>query len=349
MSSLPQDLNSISRRDFLKLKSLLIVWFYFLQSFGINVLAKETKKIDYSLLDKLKELNFSKEVKKELDFRVYLQKKYCTDVNGKLNSLDRFIKEMTNFIVSQKDFNDFKLLNSVKDEQIDLGYMINSTAKHNELRSLKYLQNKILSNKDDKMLEQALLYSINSQSIDTTIHLIKQKLNIDKNTQKTILLKLQQKEYDKFYEKLTNRNLLPQLAAKNYDKHIRKLPKRIGYSDYRRYATYKNFEESLFDIVYNSVAHLYMNYVIDDFDVKLNNKKVQVSIWNHNSIYPYNFIQQLDKSLILYGYDDLIDEFKKYSITDIEEIMRYKKFLKDAIVCDLRDINRYSFIEIDVL
>lgn len=308
MSNLPQN---IDRRDFLKLKSLLIIWFYFLQSFGINILAKETKKIDYSLLDKLQELNFSKNVKKELDFRVYLQKKYCTDANGKLHPLSRFIKEMTNFIVSQKDFNDFKLLNSIKDEQIDLAYMLNSTAKHNELRSLKYLQKKILSVKDDKMLEQALLYSINSQSIDTAIHLIKQKLNIDQNTQKTILMKLQQEEYDKFYEKLTNRNLLPQLPSKKYEKHTRKLPKRIGYSDYRRYETYKNFEESLFDIVYNSVAHLYMNYVVDDFDVKLHSKKVHISIWNHSNIYPYDFIQQLDQSLILYGYDDLIDEFKE--------------------------------------
>jgi len=64
----------ITRRDFLKLKSFALVWCYFLQDFGINMLNSEVKKIDYALLDKLQKLPFSDEVKKEINFRVMLQK-----------------------------------------------------------------------------------------------------------------------------------------------------------------------------------------------------------------------------------------------------------------------------------
>jgi len=114
---------SISRRDFLKLKSFLLIWYYFLQSFGINLLSDNSQKIDYNLLDKLQNLPFSDEVIGELNLRVNLQKKYSTNANGQTVPLDRFIKEITNFIISKKDFKDFKLLSSIKDEQIDYNYM----------------------------------------------------------------------------------------------------------------------------------------------------------------------------------------------------------------------------------
>jgi len=68
------ELEPISRRDFLKLKSFLLIWYYFLQSFGINLLSDNSKKIDYSLLDKLQNLPFSNEVMEELNLRVNLQK-----------------------------------------------------------------------------------------------------------------------------------------------------------------------------------------------------------------------------------------------------------------------------------
>lgn len=67
--------SNITRRDFLKLKSLMMIWITFLQSFGINLFAQSSiKKIDYSLLDKLLELPFSDAVMSELKFRVDLQK-----------------------------------------------------------------------------------------------------------------------------------------------------------------------------------------------------------------------------------------------------------------------------------
>ena len=120
----------------------------------------------------LKQSNFVKReaVMSELKFRVDLQKKYNTDANGNIHSLDRFLKEIVNFIVSNKEFNDFKLLTSISDEQIDYTHMFNTTAKHNEVNSMKYLQQKLISHKDESMLHSALEYAIKTQSFDTTLY-----------------------------------------------------------------------------------------------------------------------------------------------------------------------------------
>jgi large-conductance mechanosensitive channel len=185
----------ISRRDFLKLKSLLMLWYYFFQSFGINLFVSDDEnKIDYKLLDKLIELPFSAEVIDEIKLRVDLQNRYNTDANGNIVSLNRFIKEIINFIISKKIFSDFKLLNSIKDKQIDYSYMLNATAKHNEVNSMQYLQQKIISYKDDTMLNNALEYAIKSQSFDTTLYLMQQNIKLDSNSQKQ-LLKVLHKEH----------------------------------------------------------------------------------------------------------------------------------------------------------
>lgn len=98
---------------------------------------------------------------------------------------------MSNFIIKNKNISDFKLLNSIRDEQFDISYMLNATAKHNAIDSMKYLEKKLLVSKDNKMLEQALVYAIKSQSIDTTIYLMNQKIDLDSEIQKFLLLTLQ--------------------------------------------------------------------------------------------------------------------------------------------------------------
>lgn len=206
IDNLPASTNTtITRRDFLKLKGLMLLWFYFIQTFGINIFAQEIRrKSDYEILDKLLKLPFTDIVKKELELRVFLQKKYCYDGNGNLHSLNRFLQEMINYIVSNENLNDFKLLNSIKDEQIDYIYMLNSTAKHNQVESLQYLKRKLISLKDNTILTNALEYAIKSQSYKTTLHLMQQKIKIDTKTQDKFLLVLQKDEYDIFYKKISN-------------------------------------------------------------------------------------------------------------------------------------------------
>lgn len=347
MDDLPQN---IDRRDFLKLKSLLVIWLYFLQSFGINILAKESSKIDYSLLDKLQKLTFSKDVKEELDLRIYLQKKYCYDGNGKLHNLNRFIKEITNFIVSKKDFNDFKQLNSIKDDQIDLVYMLNSTAKHNELNSMKYLQKKLLTNEHSNILSQALEYAIKSQSFDTTIHLMKQKIKLDTKTQTSIINSLRKEEYENFYKKISNKSFLklPTKSKTIQKRYIVKKYQQYNFTDLDILTL--DFEEALFNIVYNSVAQLYMNYTIDDFDISLDKKKVSLNIRKEDRIYPINFISIFGDMLKAHGYDGFCNNFSKDASMDFETMMRIRNLSDSEVYTFYRlDIDRYSFIDIDVL
>ena len=61
---------------------------------------------------------FSQYVKEEIISIIKLQKKYCYDGNGELHYVSRFLKEIINFAVSKDDFGDFKLLNSIKDDQL---------------------------------------------------------------------------------------------------------------------------------------------------------------------------------------------------------------------------------------
>jgi hypothetical protein len=102
----------LGRREFLKTKIFFTLYAYLSQFIDLKP-TKPTinaKLYDYTILDKLLELPFSSIVKKEVAFRVELQKRYCTDSNGCLQPLDRFLREIVYFIIYHKDKRDFKLL-----------------------------------------------------------------------------------------------------------------------------------------------------------------------------------------------------------------------------------------------
>lgn len=354
METLPVIENSsINRRDFLKLKSLLMIWYTFLQSFGINLFEENSmiKKIDYSLLDKLLELPFSDKVIEEIRLKVQLQKKYNTDANGNIHSLDRFLKEVINFIISKKDFNDFKLLNSIKDNQIDYTYMFNTTAKHNEVNSMKYLQQKLISNKNENMLNDALEYAIKSQSFDTTLHLMQQKIKLSDSTQQLLLGVLHKEEYEIFYKKISGNKkmLLPYYSKENIIKR-RKMTKKtfsIGY-----YNTWGGtlIYDYLTTLVYNSLVDLYDNSFIDEFDLHFNSEKAFVKIYSKS--YPINFVEIFESSLYRNGFntwsDDLIslfefeDEMNKYY-----ELKDWKDAINEFLYND--SFNIYDFINIEMM
>lgn len=345
--------SSINRRDFLKLKSLLIVWLTFLQSFGINIFANSiVKKIDYSLLDKLLELPFSDKVMKELKLRVELQKKYNTDANGNIHSLDRFLKEIVNFIVSQKDFQDFKLLTSINDEQIDYSHMFNTTAKHNEINSMKYLQQKFISNKNDKILHNALEYAVKSQSFDTTLHLMQQKIKLSDSSQKQLLDILHLEEYEEFYKKISGnkRMLLPFYSKENFVKRRKMTKKTFTIGSYNTWGGTLIYDY-LTTLAYNSLVDLYDNSFIDEFDLYYDTKKVFIT--TYSKLYPLNFMEILELSLYRNGFntwsEDLISlfefeaELNKY---DEEEINDWKNVINNFLHSDF---SIYDFINLEMM
>jgi len=356
-SDLSQDSNvDISRRDFLKLKGLMLLWFYLLNSLGVNIFADELiKRPDYSILDKLLKLPFSDIVKRELELRIALQKKYCYDSNGNLHSLNRFLKEITNYIVLHSNFNDFKLLNSINDEQIDYIYMLNCTAKHNQINSLKYLQKKFIPLKDNNNLTYALEYAINSQSYETTIHLMKQKIKLDINVQNSLLSVLQREEYNNFYKKISNKNqtLLPYkkkaLPGRRY------IPKKDVKYTFNSDIYYK-YEDELYSKVYNATAQLYMNYLIDDFTVEYHKEKIDVIVWNHEGIYSINFLLEFQKFLQINGFDNSLPDCDSYieidkEITEMWEFKHRDSGYKVILGDELFDhkIELYELINIEIL
>lgn len=359
--NLPTPTNTtISRRDFLKLKGIMLFWFYFLQTFGVNIFANElVKKLDYKIMDRLLKLPFSDIVKKELKLRVFLQKKYCYDGNGNLHSLNRFLKEIINYIISNKNFDDFKLLNSIKDEQIDYTYMLNCTAKHNQLDSLKYLQKKLISLKDNSILTNALEYAIKSQSYETTFHIMKQKIKLDVKTQDKLLSVLQKEDYEIFYKKISNyknQMLLPYRKTAMPKK--RYLPKKDVRSTFDSEIYYK-YEDELYAKVYNATAELFMSYLIDDFTVEFYKKKIDVKVWNNQKIYPINFLKEYEKLLHINGFN--INEMNYGQFLEVsEEFENHKKmwvfkqkdgghrFLFDDEINDFR-LELYDLINIEIL
>ncbi|MEA2019237.1 MAG: hypothetical protein U9N59_12385 [Campylobacterota bacterium] len=352
--------SSISRRDFLKLKSFLLIWFYFLNSMGINIFANDIKNVvsknDYSILDRLLKLPFSHEIKEELILRVGLQKKYCYDSKGQLHSLDRFLKETVNFIVSKKDFNDFKLLSSIKDTQIDQTYLFNTTAKHNELESMKYLQKKLIGYKDNSILQDALTFAIRSQSLDTTIHLMQHKLKLDENTQEFLTGTLKNSEYDIFCKKLSGtkyQNLLP--YQKNISKNLRRVAKKELRSTLGSDVYYK-YEDELYSVVYNAIVDVYMKYYIDDYNVYINKEKIYVNVWKNDNLYSTSFMNELINSLQINGFDREITDYDSYYDISDDDTKSWVFKLKDSnkLITSLDDeggisVDIYDMINIEVL
>ena len=256
---------------------------------------------------------------------------------------------MINFIISKKNFDDFVLLCSLKDEQMDYGYMLVSTAKHNEIKSLKYLQNRLISCKEDVVLQNALEYAIKSKSFDTTLELMRQKIRLEKSTQKHLLEILHTQEYEQFYRKISGNSsmMLPLYSKKNILKKRKMYKKIFSFLEY--YVDDGSFiYEYLYTIVHNSLVDIYNQNIIEDFDLSLESN--QAHIITFSKCYPIDFLKIFESVLYKNGFsswaNDLLaladfenKEIKK-GVYNIERIIN--KFLSQGRV----DI--YSFINIDI-
>lgn len=334
------EIENISRRDFLKLKFLLMFYTYFSQFFGVNLMAETTSsKIDYSILDKLLKIPFSQVVKDEIKLRVELQKKYCLDTNGNLYTLNRFLKETINFVVSNGNFHDFKILNSLKDKQIDYGYMLNSTAKHNQVESMNYMQQKLLGNSSNDMLNDAILYAIKSNSLDTTIHLMQQNIKLDEKIVDEAITIFQREENDIFFKKLRGSNdtkLLPFIGE------TKKLKKRRKSKLYVAKSHFFVSTDELRDISYNSLVDMYNLYYIDDFTAEAYKDKLEIQVWNHNNTYIVNFFKEFENLLLINGFEDFKEVFLNQDEYDMQVSAEFKRDKN-------KDIEYYDFMNIEVL
>jgi hypothetical protein len=344
-SDIIKDCQTISRRDFFKLKLLLMIYLFFNRVASVS---KESTKIvytDYSLLDRFLELPFSKDIKKEIAFRASLQKKYYCDASGKPHSLKRFVRESTNFIAFKKSSYDIKVLFSLKDSQMDIGYLLNCVAKHNDPKSIRYIQKKLL-NINSFLLNDALIYAIKSRSIESTIYLLKQNTKISNKTKETLQQIISQEDYYDFKKRLTklsDKHILPSVKKHIFSNKKKKkiLARRFIDYSYNLYDTNKQ-QEALLNIVYNSLVDLIKPNIIDDFSLNLSSGKIKTKVWRFDGRYPLEFLSLFEKTLRLNGFE----EYKQYYLasfeTEMDAVLKPYKFPIKSVDC-------YGIIEMEVL
>lgn len=243
-------------------------------------------------------------MKEELLLRVKLQKKYRFDANGKLQSLERFLKEIIHFIISNAHFDDFKLLNTLQDKQIDYGYMINTIAKHNQIQSMQYMQKNLLGNSNE-MLNDAMLYAVKSNSLEMTLYLMQQDIQLDSRVIDESMKHFKNEENDIFYKKLKGLNdtkLLPFIDNTEIIKRRRK-----AKIDTQRYEHEYITTGTLRDIVYNSLVDMYNLYYLDDFTAKIYENSLDVCVYSETNIYPCDFIKMFEELLLYSGFEDYIN------------------------------------------
>jgi len=335
-----------NRRDFLKLKFFVIFYLYFFDIFSAFFKTHKSKqRLDYSFLDKLEKLPFSKKVKQEIGFRIGLQRKYCFDSRGYLQPLDRFFKETTDFIVSSKNFDDFVLLCTIKDFHMDYLYMFDQSIKRGALAQLKFLQQKFLG-VDEKMMKNALIGAFKSKSKDIIIHFLQQKIVLDRQTKDEIANIFKNEEYEILKEellKISNLNLLSLPKKKQILTKKKRVEKAIICDLYNAFS-YNEREQAS---VNNALVSLERQKIIDDFTLKIERQKIFVTVWNYKSIYPINFIDIFNKTLEFHGFNLNIEYFDK----NVQEQILFIKKEEDRLSTQSNEplFDSYNNIMIEIL
>jgi hypothetical protein len=182
---------------------------------------------------------------------------------------------------------------------------------------------------------------------------MKQKLKLDDKTQDKLLGILRRDEYEIFYEKISNRKnqmLLPYKKPTVLNK--RNVPKKDVKFTLNSDVYYK-YEDELYAKVYNATAQLYMNYLIDDFTVEYQKEKIDVIVWNHEGIYPINFLLEYQNILQMNGFDTCQPDYKNID-KDTKRMWKFKqqdKFYKVLISNEILDykLELYDVINIEIL
>lgn len=182
------------------------------------------------------------------------------------------------------------------------------------------------------------------RSKDIVLHLLKQKVIIDRKTKKEIAKIFDQDEYEMFKRDLLKIN------------HINAL-----YLPSKKYSTYKTkkaFKATICDIstivspnenkivsINNALIALEQNKVIDDFAIKAVKDQIYITIWNYKSIYPIDFMQLLNKKLEFYGLDYGVHYLDKKSKEMVKFLINENRKNSDNI----NTVNDYENIFIDVM
>lgn len=297
----------MTRRQFLKLKLFALLGYFNPQ---LHALASTQVVVKpYDILDKLLTLPFSDETRHEVLLRVGLQKKYGYDSNGKQVGLQRFFREIGHFIISNYQEADFKRLYALQHEHIDKFYYFNKAAQYNNVEALLHVKQTLIGVNDD-LLNEALIFAVKGRSVDTTIVLLRDRINITPKTEAILVSLFEQETSREFVKELTGSptgRLLP------YQHHMLPQPKRRKFSKKMTwgngYQHHIDAMENRANIVFNALIDLFYEDLLDDFQV-INRRdsqmrsSISVNIWNDTGIYDIDFINRFDEALRFNGFDE---------------------------------------------
>ncbi|WP_200762488.1 hypothetical protein [Nitrosophilus alvini] len=307
----------LDRRDFIKIKFFVLMYAYFSSVFGIKIFNNNDKQkiIDYEILDKLLDLPFSEKVKKEIELRVRLQKKYSTDAKGDLIPLNRFFKEIGTYIISNKNINDFHLIHNFKDPHIDRIYYLDKAAQYNNTEVLRYITRNILS-LDNKTLDNALQLALKSRSFDTTIELLKHNVKISKQTKKVLFALYKEERKSPYFKRISQKTNIPLLSNEKPCKQSVKPKSRFAKKAIDYSMQFFDIEDSFYEyvliVVNNSLIDLCNKSYIDDFSYYKSQNKIHITLWSYKRYYPIDFLSIIESTFQANGFGPIEEYLGKY-------------------------------------
>ncbi len=235
-------------------------------------------------------------LKKEIVYRVGIQKKYGFDQNGKLLALDRFVSEGANFVVYSGTLRDLGLF--YETAKPSAGYLVTRAAYYDKADKLDFFLQKMLG-EDGQIFAKAAFAALDAKSLSSFVKIMSHKNQIDNHAMDKIHAILCSDRYAAEVGAL--KNLLPNLSSK---KQVTLAPSFSSMfkleDDYAPSDSDKNMV--LLDAAKEGVKYLFLILQkrgdIEYFEVFVQRKKLWVKTISKS--YPVDFMETINNMLTSY-------------------------------------------------
>lgn len=286
---------SFNRRDFLKFNLLLLASPLMLTSEQNSVAISN----HISIFDILNSLPFSKEIKKEIGYRIWLQKKYGYDALKREVPLHRFHKENLNFILYQGNMNDIILYHSHVPTYLD--YVIVRSAYYNKMDVLHTFTTQLLGY-DQELHARAIFAALANKAITTFCFLMKSNIYLSPVSHQRIYNILCSERYH------TNISQLSKMLPHMHIQPTKRTKLKLSYDfneELENFDTTKICYETIqqwITILLNCLQYILEgmeeNREIDSFSAFIENNQIHIQTYKH--VYPIDFIQSINASFSQY-------------------------------------------------
>ena len=253
-------------------------------------------------------------LKKEIVYRVGIQKKYGFDQNGKLLALDRFVSEGANFVVYSGTLRDLGLF--YETAKPSAGYLVTRAAYYDKADKLDFFLQKMIG-RDKQIFAKAALAALDAKSLGSFVKIMSHKNQIDNQTMDKIHTILCSDRYTP--EVGTLKNILPNLSSKKQATLTPSFSSMFRVEDdYMLSAADRNMV--LLDAAKEGVKYLFLILQkrgnIEYFEVFVQRKKLWVKIISKS--YPVDFMTIINNNLASYIPQKLLVMLQESDVFRIE-------------------------------